>query len=181
MVKKLPGELWQKIKTKLPSNMNKKYAVSNLGRLASFNKSFDEDGSIIAGSSGSSYTTLNLRTGTESVTLYIHKEVAKAFLKKDSPKQKFVVHKNHNTKDNKVKNLKWVSREELTAHQQKNPKNIERINKLKERKKGMKLNLNQVKAIKNSANTYKNLAEKYNVSEMTIYRIKSGINWGHIK
>jgi DNA-binding Xre family transcriptional regulator len=28
--------------------------------------------------------------------------------------------------------------------------------------------------------TYKQLAEKYGVSEMTLYRIKSGENWGRI-
>ena len=29
--------------------------------------------------------------------------------------------------------------------------------------------------------TYKQMAAKYGVSEMTLYRIKSGENWGHIK
>jgi DNA-binding Xre family transcriptional regulator len=29
--------------------------------------------------------------------------------------------------------------------------------------------------------TFKQLAEKYGVSEMTLYRIKSGENWGKVK
>ena len=50
-----------------------------------------------------------------------------------------------------------------------------------------KLNATQVKTIKDIINnpkrklTYKQLAAKYKVSEMTLYRIKSGENWGRIK
>jgi DNA-binding Xre family transcriptional regulator len=52
---------------------------------------------------------------------------------------------------------------------------------------GLKLNATQVKTIKDLINnpkrklTYKQLAAKYKVSEMTLYRIKSGENWGRIK
>ncbi|HEU4633225.1 MAG TPA: HTH domain-containing protein, partial [Flavisolibacter sp.] len=55
------------------------------------------------------------------------------------------------------------------------------------RTEGLKLNANQVKSIKKILNdknrkiTIKRLAEKYGVSEMTMYRIKSGENWGRIK
>ena len=47
--------------------------------------------------------------------------------------------------------------------------------------------IEQVKAIKKLLGdpkrklTFKQLAEKYGVSEMTLYRIKSGENWGKIK
>jgi DNA invertase Pin-like site-specific DNA recombinase len=51
---------------------------------------------------------------------------------------------------------------------------------------GLKLNATQVKSIKKLLEdpkrklTYRQLAEKYDVSEMTLYRIKSGENWGRI-
>jgi len=51
----------------------------------------------------------------------------------------------------------------------------------------LKLTAVQVKAIKDSISnprrklTYKQMAEKYGVSEMTLYRIKSGENWGRVK
>jgi DeoR/GlpR family transcriptional regulator of sugar metabolism len=51
----------------------------------------------------------------------------------------------------------------------------------------LKLTANQVKTIKKTLSsknrqlTIKKLAEKYHVSEMTMYRIKSGENWGRIK
>jgi hypothetical protein len=52
---------------------------------------------------------------------------------------------------------------------------------------GLKLNANQVKGIKkvlgskNRNVTIRQLADKYGVSEMTLYRIKSGENWARIK
>ncbi|MGZ3925264.1 MAG: NUMOD4 domain-containing protein, partial [Flavisolibacter sp.] len=54
------------------------------------------------------------------------------------------------------------------------------------REVGLKLTAIQVRKIKEQLNkatrriTIKQLADKYNVSEMTMYRIKSGENWGRI-
>ena len=54
------------------------------------------------------------------------------------------------------------------------------------RTKGLKLNATQVKSIKATlANprrklTHKQIADKYYVSVMTIYRIKSGENWSTV-
>jgi predicted DNA binding protein len=54
------------------------------------------------------------------------------------------------------------------------------------RTNGLKLTSTQVKSIKDAINnpkrklTYKQMAEKYGVSEMTLYRIRSGENWGRI-
>ena len=55
------------------------------------------------------------------------------------------------------------------------------------RTEGLKLNADQVKTIKTiifdpkRKLTYKQLAKKYKVSEMTLYRIRSGENWGRVK
>ena len=52
---------------------------------------------------------------------------------------------------------------------------------------GLKLNANTVKSIKKIIGdphrkvTYKQLADKYGVSEMTLYRIKSGENWARVR
>ena len=51
---------------------------------------------------------------------------------------------------------------------------------------GLKLTATQVKKIKNTLEdenrrlTIRQLADKYAVSEMTLYRIKSGENWARI-
>jgi DNA-binding MurR/RpiR family transcriptional regulator len=55
------------------------------------------------------------------------------------------------------------------------------------RSNGLKLNATQVRSIKktleskNRKLTIRQLAEKYGVSEMTLYRIKSGENWSKVK
>jgi DNA-directed RNA polymerase specialized sigma subunit len=98
-----------------------------------------------------------------------------------------VIHLNHNKLDNAVKNLKWSSLEEMIEHQQNSPAKIAYKKVQANRTVGLKLNANKVKSIKKVLNdknrkiTIKKLAEKYGVSEMTIYRIKSGENWGRIK
>ncbi len=65
------------------------------------------------------YKTLNLHRPGNNGTLYLHREIARMFVKKNSPKQKFVIHLNHNKTDNSVKNLKWVSLDDMIQHQQK--------------------------------------------------------------
>jgi uncharacterized protein with GYD domain len=52
---------------------------------------------------------------------------------------------------------------------------------------GLKLRLPQVKSIKtlldspNRKSTIRQIARKFGVSEMSIYRIKSGESWSHVK
>ncbi len=185
-VKKITGESWKTISFKGAKSLRKKYAVSNLGRTASFTKDIYEDGKILTGSVTSGYKTLNLHVEEGNGTLYIHREVAKLFCKKNSPRKKVVIHNNHIKTDNRVENLDWKTPEEASNHQQNSPKKLAYKAAQAQRKKGVKLSQVQVKAIKNSlANakrklTYKQLAEKYKVSEMTIYRIKSGENWGSV-
>jgi transposase len=112
--------------------------------------------------------------------------VAKLFQKKASPKHKFVVHVNHNKLDNRASNLKWATQEEVAKHQQKSPAKIAYKAVQASRTQGLKLNAGQVKSIKKILDdpkrkqTYRQLADKYGVSEMTLYRIRSGENWGRI-
>ncbi len=120
-------------------------------------------------------------------TIYIHREVAKLFCPKKSPKYKYVIHVNHKKQDNSAKNLKWATQEEVSAHQQKSPEKIAYKKRQASRTTGLKLTATQVKTIKDQLNnpkrklTYRQMAEKYKVSEMTLYRIKSGENWSKVK
>jgi response regulator of citrate/malate metabolism len=74
----------------------------------------------------------------------------------------------------------------MIKHQQNSPAKIAYKQKQANRDTGLKLNATQVRRIKKMLNdarrklTIKQLAEKYEVSEMTMYRIKSGENWGRI-
>ncbi|HSN61557.1 MAG TPA: HNH endonuclease [Ferruginibacter sp.] len=186
MIKKNSGELWKQIQFVGYKNLRKKYAVSNQGRAASYSEDILADGKLLNGSLTSGYCTLNLHVEEGNGTIYIHREVARLFCTKKSPKHKFVIHINHNKKDNDFKNLKWASSQEVSAHQQNSPDKIAYKERQASKTKGLKLSATQVKSIKSAINnprrklTYKQMAEKYDVSEMTLYRIKSGENWGRI-
>ena len=139
------------------------------------------------GSLTTGYRTLNLHRPGNHGTLYIHREIAKLFLKRPSTKHKYVIHKNHNKLDNTIKNLKWATLDEMIEHQQSSPAKIAYKKRQANRDVGLKLTAVQVKKIKDSLNnknrrlTIKQMADKYEVSEMTMYRIKSGENWGRVK
>ncbi|MEJ7626432.1 MAG: hypothetical protein WKF35_06195 [Ferruginibacter sp.] len=187
MIKKIPGETWKQMLFTGHKQLRKKYAVSNTGRAASYTTNVIEDGKLLNGSLTSGYRTLNLHVENGNGTIYIHREVARLFCQKKSPKYKYVVHINHKKKDNNVKNLKWASQEEVSDHQQKSPEKIAYKKRQANRTTGLKLTAVQVKTIKDSISnpkrklTYKQMAAKYDVSEMTLYRIKSGENWSRIK
>jgi hypothetical protein len=186
MIKKNAGETWKPLQFAGWKELRKKYAVSSHGRVASFTKDVLEDGKLLNGSLTTGYRSLNLHRPNSKGTIYIHREVAKLFSKKNSPKHKFVVHVNHNKLDNRSANLKWATQEEVAKHQQKSPAKIAYKKVQASRTVGLKLNATQVKSIKKLLDdprrkqTYRQLAEKYGVSEMTLYRIRSGENWGRV-
>lgn len=186
MIKKLKGEEWKPLLFKGHKQLRNLYALSSQGRAASFKEEVYEDGKILKGSLTSGYPTLNIHVGDANRTIFIHREVAKFFADKTSPKQKFVIHINHEKTDNRAKNLRWSTQAEVIAHQQKSPKKIAYKEEQQIRTTGLKLTATQVKAIKKTLEnprrrlTHKALAEKYDVSEMTIYRIKSGESWSGV-
>jgi hypothetical protein len=185
MVKKIPGEIWKPLAFPGWKQLRYRYAVSNLGRIASFKEKI-EDGKVLEGSLTTGYRTLNLHRPGNKGTLYIHREMAKIFLKKPSARHKYVVHINHNKLDNKLKNIKWATLDEMISHQQKSPAKVAYKKIQATRTVGLKLNAAQVKKIKRILDdpkrsiTIKKLAKQYGVSEMTIYRIKSGENWKRV-
>jgi len=186
MIKKNAGETWKSLQFAGWKELRKKYAVSSQGRVASYSSDVLEDGKLLNGSLTTGYRSLNLHRPNSKGTIYIHREVAKLFSKKASPKHRYVVHVNHNKLDNRSSNLKWATQDEVAKHQQKSPAKIAYKKVQASRTVGLKLNANQVKAIKKLLDdprrkqTYRQMAEKYGVSEMTLYRIRSGENWGRI-
>ena len=187
MIKKVAGETWKQLQFSGWATLRKKYAVSNQGRVASFSTDIHEDGQLLSGSQTTGYRSLNLHRPNNKGTLYIHREIARIFCKKPSSRHPCVIHVNYNKLDNRASNLKWATLSEVGAHQQKSPAKIAYKKVQANRSSGLKLNATQVSAIKkaiaapNRKITFKQLAEKYKVSEMTLYRIKSGENWGRVK
>lgn len=186
MVKKSAGEVWKPLVFSGWRQLRNRYAVSNFGRIASYKKDVVKDGKLLSGSLTTGYRTLNLHRPGNKGTLYIHREMARIFLKKKSPAHKYVIHVNYNKLNNHIRNLRWATLEEMIDHQQESPAKIAYKEKQANRVTGLKLTASQVKSIKNILHnkrrniTIKRLAEKYDVSEMTMYRIKSGENWARI-
>ncbi len=187
MIKKNNGEIWKQLQFKGWKLLRKKYAISSHGRAASYNEDILTDGKLLEGSITSGYRTLNLHIDNNNGTIYFHREVARLFNKKNTQGDRFVIHLNHNKTDNNIKNLKWVSQNDVSKHQQKSPDKLAYKKVQHTRTHGLKLTSSQVKSIKAFIDnprrklTYKQIANKYNVSEMTIYRIKSGENWSNVK
>ena len=185
MISKLLSEIWKPLRFPGWKQLRYNYAVSNHGRIASYKNEISE-GKLLSGSLTTGYRTLNLHRPGNKGTLYIHREVAKLFLKKPSPKHNYVIHENHDKLDNNISNLHWCTLEQMIRHQQKSPAKIAYKNLQANRTVGLKLNMNHVRKIKKILKdpqriiTIKRLAKKYKVSEMTIYRIKSGENWARI-
>src|SRR6201992_180532 len=179
MIRKLTGEVWKPLQFPGWKQLRKKYALSSLGRVASYSEDVLADGKLLNGSLTTGYKTLNLHRPGNNGTLYIHREIARLFLAKASQKHKYVIHLNHNKLDNAAKNLKWASLEEMIGHQQKSPAKIAYKKVQANRTVGLKLTAGQVKTIKKTLSsknrqlTIKRLAEKYKVSELPINSIKA--------
>jgi|SRR5436190_15300275 len=131
----------------------------------------------------------NTRQNGKNKAIFLYKEVAKAFLKKPSNKYRFIIHKDHNYLNDDVNNLRWATHEEHRAHTAQSPRSV-----LAREKKAITssshskvLDEKKVTLLKRMIwdpkrkLSYKQLAAKFGVSEMQIYRIKTGEFWYHIR
>ncbi|HEX2609338.1 MAG TPA: NUMOD4 domain-containing protein, partial [Flavisolibacter sp.] len=57
MIKKLPGEVWKPLVFRGSKELRNKYAVSSLGRIASFKEEVTADGKLLNGSLTTGYRT----------------------------------------------------------------------------------------------------------------------------
>ncbi len=183
-IKNLRNEVWKDLQIKNKSALRKKYAVSNMGRVISY---YEEtaDGKLLSGSTVEGYTVLNVKPADSYQSLYLHREVAKLFNKKPGRAHKFVIHLDYDKKNNKATYLRWSTITEMEEHQQHSPAKLAYKEKQRNRVKGLKLNITKVKSIKRlllkpGKKTMKQIAEQLDISEMQLYRIKSGENWSHV-
>ena len=182
MINPRPNEQWKEIIFNI-KGMRNRYAVSNQGRVASFKTDFSS-GTLLRGTLNNGYRSLKIKPGGRDLQMMIHRLVADAFIKTKNPNRNFVIHLNFSKTDNRYKNLQWASKQEMEKHQKKNPRVIKSRNARKT--VGHKLNIAKVKEIKRRIKqpgkmTMKSIAKKYRISEMQLYRIKRGENWGHVR
>ena len=178
-------EIWKQI-TALKGKTTKNYGISNLGNLCSFEKSLKDKIVIKLGNNGG-FPTTTIRVNKKSHALFPHREVATYFINKANSKSKFVLHLDHNKKNNKVSNLKWATKKEQAEHNKNNPIVMKAIsNRMFKGVTAKKLTPIKVTKLKTEIwnpkrkLTLKQLSEKYNITQMTLYRIKTGIFWYHL-
>ena len=189
MIHFLAGEKWKEVKL---GKTKFRYAVSNFGRMMSFADKI-KNGKLIKGSEIEGYRNVEFKnTRNKKITykrFFIHKLVGEKFIPRKSKKQKFVIHLDFDKANNHYSNLRWVSPHELTEHHKKNPVVIKGRKKARAARlgQGHKLTIAKVKNIKKQLFNPKRktkmhqLAKQHGISEMQLYRIKSGENWGYVK
>ncbi len=179
-------EIWKQIP--FPKNdLQKKYAVSSLGRIASFEKDL-KDLYILKTTKTEGYDCITMRMNGKSSSVFIHKAMAMAFLNKKSINEKIVLHLDFNKNNNDLSNLKWATAKEAANHVKNSP-NVLKANKHKIPTGTMAKKLNDKSATllkKEIWNPKRKLslgalASKYGIAEMNLYRIKAGLLWTHIR
>jgi hypothetical protein len=130
----------------------------------------------------------NVRQKGKNKAIFLAKEVAKAFLTKPSPRYSLVIHKDHNYLNDHVDNLKWATKDEHRAHTANSPGSLMATKKkaITGSSRSKVLNEKNVIALKKMIwdpkrkLSFKQIAEKFGVSEMQVYRLKKGEFWYHI-
>ena len=149
-----------------------KYAITNYGRVISFT-TIPIEGIVLKQGKIRKY----LGATVAGKTYLVHRLVALQFVKKQRADQRYVIHLDFNNSNNYFKNLKWTNRDEMEAHQHKNPNPEKRGNQ--------KLTADLVRKIKqkirDGKTTLKMIGKKFGVTDMQIHRIKTGENWGYVK
>lgn len=174
----LTGEIWKPLSIN-DLAPNEKYEISNFGRIKSF-KVNKESGLIIKGSTLKGYKILNIKLeGNRRTTKYVHKLVAECFIPKDDNLQEHVIHLDFDKNNNHTRNLKWVTKDTMFAHQKINP-NYKRgaINYSKLTETDV---IRLKKKLARGKNKLYKLAKEFGITHTQLNRIRKGENWGHIK
>ena len=182
MNENLPGEEWTEfVAPDVRDDM--RMHISNHGRIKSFRVN-KEAGVILKNSVVNGYAAISLSRGDKRKCVkYIHKLVAQHFIDGKRDDQQFVIHKDFSKMNNFVENLAWASKKELEIHLPNNP------NPRKKRENNtynFKLTEAKVKVIKkmvadpDRTTRMKQIAKRFGISEMQLYRIKAGKNWAHV-
>jgi hypothetical protein len=180
MIRNNWNEKWKQVRFDAKISENENFKISNYGRIINCktDKEFLVKAYYING-----YQNLPLRQKRNGklTSRYVHKLVAEHFLEKNDGI--CVIHLNYDKTDNRVENLKWATKREKEIHQFSNPafKTIKR-----KKPSTAKLTATKVMLLKRKINDpnrrtrLKMIAKQFGISEMQLYRIKTGENWGEV-
>ena len=178
-------EIWKPV-THIKGKTSKKYAVSSKGRLASYDKNI-EDRYVLKQHLNGGFPMATIHVEGKSRALFSHQAIGASFLKKHSPKCKFVIHLDHNKANNDISNLKWATKDEQVEHSKKSPYVLQAAaRKVYTGATARKLDEKKVIALKKEIwnpkrkASLKQIAAKDGIAEMNLYRIKNGELWFHV-
>ena len=182
MIRDFKHEVWASYQNEKWSD-DDIYLISNYGRVKR-KKAGDEEWQLSKTSLIGGYTSFWIRKKGKQTTssCYVHRLVAELFLEREED-QKYVIHLDFDKENNRSWNLKWANKKEMFLHHRKNPKKINR----KGKRTYSKLTEGRVRLIKkkifdpNRKTRMRLIAKQFGISEMQLYRIKSGENWGEVK
>ena len=185
------GEEFRQIIIEHP--LQKKYAVSNQGRIISYTDDFlncrEIKCAIAEGFKVFRYQTRE-NGKRKDKNFLVYKLVAQYFIPNDNPERTMVMHLDYSRDNDRVENLKWATKREQIDFQSKNPNviaNKARIIEFNKKADGRKLTSTQVIRIKKMLQRPDNktrlvmIAKQFNITTQQLYRIRTGENWGHIK
>ncbi|MCD6180162.1 MAG: HNH endonuclease [Bacteroidales bacterium] len=164
------------------------YEISNYGRLRHWSQKTNEF-KIMKLSTVRGYRYFmwfkSVQGWDNKIKRIIHRLVAEEFCEHKNDKQIFVIHLDHDKGNNYYKNLKWVTREEMTQHNKSNPRVIESHLKRKGKITNSKLTEADVIKLRQMVKSgdYKlyKIAEHFGITHTQLNRIRSGKNWAHVK
>lgn len=185
------GEEFRQIVIEDP--LQKKYAVSNQGRIISYTDDF-LSGREIKCALADGFRVFRYQTRVNGKRkdkgFLVYKLVAQYFIPNDNPERTMVLHLDYSRDNDRVENLKWATKREQIDFQSKNPNviaNKARIIEFNKKADGAKLTSTQVIRIKkmlqrpDNKTRYVMIAKQFNITTQQLYRIRTGENWGHIK
>jgi hypothetical protein len=185
------GEEFKQIIIEHP--LQKKYAVSNHGRIISYTDDFLSGREIkCPKTEGFPAFRYKINDNGKIITkgFLVYKLVAQYFIPNDNPERTMVIHLDYSKDNDRVENLVWATRREQIDFQSKNPNviaNKARIIEFNKKADGAKLTSTQVIRIKKMLQRPDNktrlvmIAKQFNITTQQLYRIRTGENWGHIK
>ena len=173
-------EIWKDIK-----NYEGRYQISNFGNVRSVTRTVLKRGkyATIKGRvlslnyKSNGYVYIELSKNSKKKTFRVHRLVAEAFLEnKDSKKQ--VNHKDLNKNNNIVDNLEWSTQSENMNHAYKNGacRNEEKHHKARLKKQ----DIIKIRILLNQGLKQRDIAEKFNVSQYTIWAIHNKKTWKYV-
>lgn len=185
-IEKFTNEKWKPVWFKGISQ-DEKYEVSDYGRIRKW-RSAKNEWKVMACSNqradGLGYSYFRFKTLNKLETKAVHRLVAMAFVERQSSAHDFVVHKDYNKGNNVASNLAWVTREELSDHNRKNPnvkEGHQRTLGLVRRSKLTETDVIRLKMkMKRGKTKLYLIAREFGITQTQLCRIRRGENWGHI-